>query len=111
LDNNDAILNSSFKYRFTFLNHNNAFNSNIQEISVFIDIPLNDFSRESFEKSNLYLIRHIEDFNLLKTQLDEHRSVSIKLNNGNLRLSKMWFKKHKEYVTVAIQITIFDSIF
>jgi hypothetical protein len=111
LDNNDAILNSSFKYSFTFLNHNNAFNSNIQEISVFIDIPLNDFSKQSFEDTDLYLINHIEDFNLLKAQLDNYRSVSVMLNTDNVKLSKIWFMKHRDYVTVAIQISIFDSIF
>jgi hypothetical protein len=111
LNNNDSILDSSYKYHFTFLNYNSAFNSNIQEISFFIRIPLNDFSKQSFEKSNLYLINHIEDFNLLKSQLDKYRSVSIKLNKENLKLSKMWFMKHEVYVTVAIQVSIFDSIF
>jgi hypothetical protein len=111
LDNNDAILNSSFKYSFTFLNHNNAFNSNIQEISVFIDIPLNKFSKQSFEDTDLYLINHIEDFSLLKAQLDNYRSLSITLNTDNVTLSKIWFMKLEDYVIVAIQISIFDSIF
>ena len=89
LDNNDAVLNSSFKYFFTFLNHNSEFNSNIQEISFFIDIPLNDFSKQSFEKPNVYFVHHIEDFSLLKSQLDKHRSVSIMLNTDNVKLSKI----------------------
>lgn len=111
LNNTDSILDSNFKYHLTFLNHNSAFNSNIQEISFFIRIPLNDFSKQSFEDTKLYLISHIEDFNLLRSQLDKYRSVSIKLNKDNLKLSKMWFMKLEDYVTVAIQISIFDSIF
>ena len=59
------------------------------QISFFIRIPLNDFSKQSFEKSNLYLINHIEDFNLLKSRLDKYRSVSIKLNKDNLKLCYM----------------------
>ena len=111
LNNDDSILDSNYEYQLTFLNHHSAYNSNIQEISFFIEIPLNDFSKLYFEKYNLHLINHIEDFNLLKSQLDKYRSVSVKLNKENLKLSKMWFMKLEDSVTVALQVSIFNSIF